>query len=86
MPKFTLIAEHTDFTGVRLQKNTMEFEEEYIGDILDNVKQFLQGTGFTIDGTLDIVPDEFDDPIKTEETAKPDYTFKQNYYKEMSDD
>ncbi len=86
MPKFTLIAEHTDFTGVRLQKNTMEFEEEYIGDILDNVKQFLQGTGFTIDGTLDIVPDEFADTIKTEEAPKPDYAFKQNYYREMSDD
>ena len=95
MPKFTLIAEHTDFLGVTSQKNTLEFNEEYIGDILDNIKQFLQGTGFTIDGVLDIVQDEsvetdygsyekahpkgFDEP--TDERI--DYSVKQNFYKEV---
>jgi len=89
MPKFTLIAEHTDFTGVTLQKNTLEFNEDYIGDILDNIKQFLQGTGFTIDGTLDIVQDDFVD-FTSYEKAHPkgfdeptDYSVKQNFYKEV---
>ena len=85
MPKFTLIAEHTDFTGVRLQKNTLEFEEDYIGDILDNIKQFLQGTGFTVDGNLEIVPYEsIDIPEVPDEfiNTTPDYSFKQNFYKE----
>lgn len=99
MPKFTLIAEHIDYTGVRSQKNTMEFDEEYLGDILNNVKQFLQGTGFTIDGIIDIVPDEFGDPAEYEEDftdhygydivhtgdeqPKSDYSFNQNFYKEV---
>jgi len=92
MPKFTLIAEHTDFLGVTSQKNTLEFNEDYIGDVLDNIKQFLQGTGFTIDGTLDIVPDEFGDPTGYDsyEKAHPkgfdeptDYSVKQNFYKEV---
>jgi len=82
MPKFTLIAEHTDFTGVTLQKNTLEFNEDYIGDILDNIKQFLQGTGFTIDGTLDIVPEEFNDHYESQQ-SELDFTFKQPYYKEV---
>lgn len=82
MPKFTLIAEHTDFTGVRLQKNTMEFEEDFLGDILDNMKQFLQGTGFIIEGTLDVVPEEFGDPAEPIE-APTDYSVKQNWYKEV---
>ena len=82
MPKFTLIAEHTDFTGVTLQKNTLEFNEDYIGDILDNIKQFLQGTGFTIDGTLDIVPEEFNDHCESQQ-SELDFTFKQPYYKEV---
>jgi hypothetical protein len=90
MPKFTLIAEHTDFTGVRLQKNTLEFEDDYLGDILDNIKQFLQGTGFAIEGNLEIVPYESIDipevPDEIIEIPKPDYAFKQNYYREMSDD
>lgn len=92
MPKFTLIAEHTDFTGVRLQKNTMEFEEDFLGDILDNVKQFLQGTGFIIEGTLDVVPEEFGDPTGYDSYEKvhpkgfdepADYSVKQNFYKEV---
>ena len=92
MPKFTLIAEHTNFTGVTSQKNTLEFNEEYIGNILDNMKQFLQGTGFIIDGVLDIVPEDFGDPTGYDsyEKAHPkgfdepaDYSVKQNFYKEV---
>jgi hypothetical protein len=92
MPKFTLIAEHTNFTGETLQKNTLEFEEDYISAVLDNIKQFLQGTGFVIDGSLDIVPEDFGDPTGYEsyEIAHPkgfdepaDYSVKQNFYKEV---
>ncbi len=82
MPKFTLIAEHTNFTGETLQKNTLEFEEDYISDVLDNIKQFLQGTGFVIDGSLDIVPDNFADYSEPEQ-SELDFTFKQPYYKEV---
>ena len=69
MPKFTLIAEHIDYTGVRSQKNTMEFDEEYLGDILNNVKQFLQGTGFIIDGTIDIVDSLKEEALPRKETV-----------------
>ena len=82
MPKFTLIAEHTDFLGVTSQKNTLEFSEDQIHDVLDNIKQFLQGTGYIINGNLDIVQDDFVDTSESEQ-SELDFTFKQPYYKEV---
>lgn len=85
MPKFTLIAEHIDYTGMQVQKNTLEFEDDYLGDILDNIKQFLQGTGFAVDGNLEIVPYESIDIPEVPDDfihPTPNYSFKQNFYKE----
>jgi hypothetical protein len=59
MPKFTLIAEHTDNFGSTLSKTTHEFEVEFIGEVLENVDLFLRGTGFNPTGTLDYVEEEF---------------------------
>jgi hypothetical protein len=49
MPKFTLISEHEDGAHV-----TVEFEKEYLPDILMHVDMFLRGTGFVYDGALAI--------------------------------
>jgi hypothetical protein len=36
----------------------MEFECDQLEDVLMYFKQFLQGAGYTIDGVLDIIPNE----------------------------
>jgi hypothetical protein len=51
--KFTLIAEHE--TG---EKNTYEFDKEYLPDVLENIDLFLRGCGFWHTGVLDIVEEE----------------------------
>jgi hypothetical protein len=58
MPKFTLIAEHTNDYGETLSKNTHEFDVEFLQEVLENVDLFLRGTGFFSSGNLQYVPDE----------------------------
>ena len=59
MPKFTLIAEHTNwYTGKVESKVTYEFEADGISDVLQNTDLFLRGVGYHPEGTLDYVPDE----------------------------
>lgn len=60
MPKFTLIAEHTDDYGNVLSKNTQEFEVEFLNEVLENVDQFIRGTGFFPRGVLEYVDDTFE--------------------------
>ena len=60
MPKFTLIAEHIDMTGMLLSKTTHEFDVEFIDEVLENVDLFLRGTGFLPSGTLEYVQETFD--------------------------
>ena len=54
MPKFTLISEHN--TG---EKITLEFNKEYLPDILHEFEMFLKGAGFHFSGNLDIVENEY---------------------------
>lgn len=59
MPKFTLIGEHTDFTGEPDgTKVTYEFYVEHINDVLEHVDLFIRGCGYNPSGTLDYVIDE----------------------------
>lgn len=59
MPKFTLIAEHTDIYGEPDgTKVNYEFHGTYLPEILEHVDLFLKGCGFNPSGTLDYVPDE----------------------------
>jgi hypothetical protein len=37
-------------------KINMEFEAEYIDDVLEEFAMFLRGCGYVIDGRLDVVP------------------------------
>lgn len=61
MPKFTLIAEHTDWqTGDVNSKITSEFAVESVTEVLENIQMFLRGVGYHAPGTLDFV--EFDPP------------------------
>jgi hypothetical protein len=62
MPKFTLIAEHTDIYGKPTShKVTHEFNVDTLGDVLENTDLFLRGVGFVPTGTLDYVQDDFQD-------------------------
>lgn len=66
MPKFTLIAEHTDMYGKSNgHKLTYEFEVDHISAVLENVDYFIRGVGYYPEGTLEYVPDEinFQDDI-----------------------
>ena len=62
MPKFTLIAEHTDIYGKPTShKVTHEFNVDTLNDVLENTDLFLRGCGFVPTGTLDYVVDEYAD-------------------------
>ena len=59
MPKFTLIAEHTDGYGnVTGHKVTHEFDVEYLPEVLENMDLFLHGVGFVPEGVLDYVAEK----------------------------
>ena len=55
MPKFTLICDHGN------EKTTVEFEKDYLPEVLENLEMFLRGAGYYFDGTLDFVDDEYAD-------------------------
>jgi hypothetical protein len=49
MPKFILIAEHDDET-----RTTVEFNQDFLPEVLMHMDMFLRGTGFSYDGSLTI--------------------------------
>lgn len=69
MPKFTLIAEHTDDYGDVTSRATREFDEEFLPEVIMNLDMFLRGTGFCYSGKLGISEPEtystFDGPSST---------------------
>jgi hypothetical protein len=59
MPKFTLIAEHTNLNGTPDgTKVNYEFHCDFLPEVLEHMDLFLRGCGFCPTGTLDYV-DEF---------------------------
>lgn len=50
--KFTFVSE---FVGFGSPKNTMEFEVDHIGDVVEYFEQFLRGSGYHFDGKLDFI-------------------------------
>jgi hypothetical protein len=54
MPKFTFICDHGN------EKTTVEFDKEYLPDILENIEMFLRGAGFHFGGNLDFVEDAYE--------------------------
>ena len=50
--KYTLTCEQGSF------KNTVQFEEDFLPSVLENMQLFLKGCGFHFDGTLDIINEE----------------------------
>jgi hypothetical protein len=54
MPKFTLISEHDDSS-----RTTVEFERDFLPDVIMQMDMFLRGTGFVYNGSLTI--EEWDD-------------------------
>lgn len=56
MPKFKLICDNSYSLDTHVV--THEFSGEYLPDILDNIRMFLQGAGFVIDGVIDVIPND----------------------------
>jgi hypothetical protein len=50
--KYTLTCQEGNF------KNTVEFTEDFLPSVLENMQLFLRGCGFYFDGTLDIINEE----------------------------
>jgi hypothetical protein len=50
--KYTLTCTDGNFT------NTVEFEQDFLPSVLENMQLFLRGCGFYFDGTLDIINEE----------------------------
>jgi hypothetical protein len=50
--KYTLTCTDGNFT------NTVEFEQDFLPSVLENMQLFLRGCGFYFDGTLDIINED----------------------------
>lgn len=57
MPKLTFTCEHEHpiKKDVNVSTITYESNREYLGDILEDFRDFLKGCGFQIDGEIDVV-------------------------------
>ena len=72
MPKFTLIAEHTDIYGKPDgTKVNYEFHCDFLPEVLEHTDLFLRGCGFNPTGTLDYVQDDYDPEWQNEEFETP---------------
>lgn len=56
MAKYTLICDHSTIGAP--MKSTMEFETDFLPEVLENFELFLRGAGFFFDGKVEI-NDEF---------------------------
>jgi hypothetical protein len=60
--KFEMTCQHYNYFGLADRqpgtKINIQFEGESLDEILEEFAMFLRGCGFSINGTLDIVPDE----------------------------
>lgn len=65
MPKLTFVCEHQHplKKDVTVSTITYESNREYLDDILEDVRDFLKGCGFHIDGDIRVVKEETDDMI-----------------------
>lgn len=64
MPKFKFECEHRNAWDETLDsKVTMEFDKEFLPDVLEQFEQFLRGCGYYFDGRLELVEDE---PVEQE--------------------
>jgi hypothetical protein len=73
MPKFTLISEHDDST-----RTTVEFEHDFLPDVIMQMDMFLRGTGFVYNGTLAI--EEFEDYTNDEDSDECESDSNQKSY------
>jgi hypothetical protein len=74
MSKFTFICEDEPMpfsSGGITSKRTVEFNCVSLPDVLQEFEMFLRGSGFHIDGVLDVVPQEPDDLDEYTETIFP---------------
>lgn len=64
MPKFTFTCEHEHpiKKDVNISTITYESNREYLGDILEDFRDFLKGCGFHIDGEIDVVNESDKEP------------------------
>jgi hypothetical protein len=66
MPKFTLISEHDDST-----RTTVEFEHDFLPNVLMQMDMFLRGTGFVYDGSLSIEEwEDYADNVDKDENTR----------------
>ena len=64
--------EETNIRGELVgNKLSSVFQSDYLSDILEKFQDFLNGSGFIIDGQLDIVNDEYEEEWKLEEFETP---------------
>jgi hypothetical protein len=64
MPNFKFECEHSNAWDQTLDsKVTMEFDKEFLPDVIEQFEQFLRGCGYYFDGRLELVEDE---PVEQE--------------------
>ena len=65
MSKYSLVCQHSDLYGNVTTKHTLEFTEDSLNEVLQNMELFLRGCGFYFKGNLDIVP--YEDQFRSED-------------------
>jgi hypothetical protein len=49
---------HENMRGEITSTSTLEFEEEFLSDVVENFQMFLRGCGYYFDGNLDFVKED----------------------------
>ena len=58
MAKYTFTCQHFTLRDRPIDKITYEIEVDTLHELLAGIENFLKGSGFVFDGTLDVVPYE----------------------------
>lgn len=78
---FKFIQEYKDFDGRMVQTVTFEMpQDSTLPEVVEGFESFLKGAGYQLEGYLDIVPHQEEEPLRYER-ATPEW-YKNNLNKE----
>jgi len=58
-PRYRFSVDHENEDGRTTFSNTLEFDAEFLPDVIGNFELFLKGAGFAFDGHVDVTPSTY---------------------------
>jgi len=58
-PRYRFSVDHENEDGRTTFSNTLEFDAEFLPDVIGNFELFLKGAGFSFDGHVDVTPSAY---------------------------